>query len=161
MRFAARWGVEADTTWAKILTELDRAKCEIELRTALVERALGLGVFSADPDGLWTWCSAHTAELLGRDTADCVGRLWLAAISDRDRARVAQEWRLCCEQGVPLDVHFGLTDDANDPSLGMVAWEVRREGRVMGFIGQVVIWPGDDPPSWVVRARRKNGPENP
>jgi PAS domain-containing protein len=154
MRFAARWGVDADTHWATVLDQFERAKCESELRAAIIERTLGLGVFAADPAGFWTWCNNQCAELLGRDTRDCLGRLWLVAVSERDRERVARDWRLCVSDDVPVQTHFALTENDDDPRVGIEAWPVKRGSLVIGYIGQIQVWPGDDPPSWIRRVKQ-------
>lgn len=72
---------------------------------------------------------------------------------------MSREWRLLYEQGVPFATHFAVSDGPDDPRVAMDAWEVRRGGEVIGYIGQVIVWPGDDPPSWVVRLRKRNPSE--
>lgn len=116
--------------------EINRA----ELRFRELARVSPVGFFETDRAGRWQTASNKWHEITGVDRTAAVGRSWLDAVHEVDRARVADAWEKATREGTLFHFEFRV-----QPQSGAILWVLcqsmpKRDdlGAVTGFIGTVI-----------------------
>jgi PAS domain S-box-containing protein len=116
-----------------------RELAESEARFRSISVSSPVGIFEADPSGLWTYANPRWQEISGLDAPACMGRSWLAAVHPEDREDVSRRWDASARSGAEWSEEFRLLGRS-----GGVRWVHSRarplvavDGRVNGYAGTV------------------------
>jgi len=96
-----------------------------------------MGIYEADPEGLWIYANARWSESSGLTLDSSFGSGWLKAIHPDDREMVERQWRAATRHGQEFCLEFRvLTAEARQ------SWQLARaiaihssDGHLQGFVG--------------------------
>jgi len=125
------------------ITERQRAEKalrESEERFRTLCESAPVGIFLADRHCQWVYVNPVCVELTGLKPEQLLGEGWLQAVHPDDRARVAEQWRRACLDGLDyLEENRVLSPDGTQRWLQF--WTIPRrddEGRVVGYVGTLM-----------------------
>jgi PAS domain S-box-containing protein len=147
---AAREHERAGRLQSEVLAEERRRLYEAERRSrAAVEeserryhelaRAVPVGIFRLARDGRRAYVNDRWREITGLEVDDLIGGVWLRAVDEEDRSRIAAAWARLLEDGAPVQAEFRLRRPGRGTAWAL--WEAvaerDAEGHVTGYVGTI------------------------
>jgi PAS domain S-box-containing protein len=124
------------------ITRIDDNTRLSELRSKLVATTLlTTGSFECSPDGLLTWGNKALCDLLGLSFDELLGKGWLSAVDEEERANVWFQWMENVENGIPHESVFTVNNRKTGESFRCRsnAFTHRTvDGRILGYYGTII-----------------------
>src|SRR5579875_3603360 len=112
---------------------------ESERRYHELARAVPVGIFRLARDGRRAYVNDRWREITGLEVDDLIGGVWLRAVDEEDRARIAAAWARLLEDGAPVQAEFRLRRPGRGTAWAL--WEAvaerDAEGHVTGYVGTI------------------------
>jgi PAS domain S-box-containing protein len=127
------------------ITRIDDNTRLSELRSKLVATTLlTTGSFECSPDGLLTWGNKALCDLLGLSYDELLGKGWLSAVDEEERADVWFQWMENVENGIPHESIFTVNNQKTGESFlcrSNAFTHKTIDGRILGYYGTIIRLP--------------------
>ena len=91
-----------------VILENQTAIGELQIRQAITEQSLELGIYVCDTEGKCTWANDWLCSSFGIDSRAMQNWGWLSAIQKSQRNRVHDAWTDAVEQGLPYKESYNV-----------------------------------------------------
>jgi PAS domain S-box-containing protein len=105
---------------------------------------LTTGSFECSPDGLLTWGNKALCDLLGLSFDELLGKGWLSAVDEEERADVWFQWMENVENGIPHESVFTVNNRKTGESFRCRSNAFTHktvDGRILGYYGTILRLP--------------------
>lgn len=124
------------------ITRIDDNTRLSELRSKLVATTLlTTGSFECSPDGLLTWGNKALCDLLGLNFDELLGKGWLSAIAEDERAEVWFQWMENVANGIPHESVFTVSNHKTGETFlcrSTAFMHKTIDGRILGYYGTII-----------------------
>lgn len=124
------------------ITRIDDNTRLSELRSKLVATTLlTTGSFECSPEGLLTWGNKALCDLLGLSFDELMGKGWLSAVAEDERADVWFQWMENVANGIPHESVFTVNNRKNNESFvcrSTAFMHKTIDGRILGYYGTII-----------------------
>lgn len=143
------FGADAARSLRLIVDSLQRSQSESQIRHALAEQHLGLGVYVCDREGRCTWANEYLCERFGLSLEEMRGHGghgWLRSIAPEHYSRAWERWDFAITNQLPYQDDYDVINARTGER-----WHGRTEtltrvvhGEIVYHLGYVIEEPLDD-----------------
>ena len=96
-----------------------------------------LGVFAADPNGIYSYANERWFDLFGGTSEQALGQPWTDSVHQDDRAAVLADWQRATHDGAEFDRKFRVQGNDGLRHVHVRAAAARDAGQLLGYVGSV------------------------